>query len=63
MIKTVKAQANKVELDLDASTLQKIVRIIDIIGFSSVDDFIRVAVKKEVDRYWVLLGYEGKGKK
>ena len=63
MIKTVKAQANKVELDLDASTFQKIVRIIDIIGFSSVDDFIRVAVKKEVDRYWVLLGYEGKGKK
>ena len=62
MIKTVKAQA-KVELDLDASTFEKIVRIIDIIGFSSVEDFIRVAVKKEVDHYWVLLGYEGKGKK
>jgi len=63
MLKTMKVQAKKVELDLDASTFEKIIRIINIIGFSSVEDFIRVAIKKEVDYYSVLLGYEGIGKK
>ena len=63
MIKTIKVQAKKVELDLDASTFEKIIRIINIIGFSSVEDFIRVAIKKEVDYYSVLLGNEGTGKK
>ena len=59
----MKAQAKKVELDLDASTFKKINRIINIIGFSSLEDFLRVAIKKEVDYYSILLGYEGTGKK
>jgi hypothetical protein len=63
MIKTMKAQAKRVELDLDASTFEKIIRIINVIGFSSVEDFLRVAIKKEVDYYSILLGNEGTGKK
>ena len=63
MSEAMKAQAKKVELDLGASTFEKIIRIINVIGFSSVEDFIRVAIKKEVDYYSVLLGYEGTGKK
>ena len=63
MIKAVKARGKKVKLELDASTFENIYRIINVIGFSSVEDFIRVAVKKQVDYYSVLLGYEGTGKK
>ena len=63
MSATLKEKAKRFELDLDASTFEKIIRIINVIGFSSVEDFLRVAVKKEVDYYSILLGYEGTGKK
>jgi hypothetical protein len=56
-------QAIKVELNLDESTLDKIKKIIQLIGFTRVEEFLDVAIKKELDYYTLLLGYKGTDKK
>jgi hypothetical protein len=56
-------QLDTIKLDLSIHTIQKIKTIANIIGFSSVEDFLKTAVKKEVDYYSMLLDYEGTEKK
>jgi len=55
-------EVTRVVLDLDAPIFEEIIRIVNVIGFSSVEDFVRVAIRREVDYYSILLGYKGTGK-
>ena len=61
MIQSEDEPTLRVELDLDDKTLKHIEQIVRLIGFPSVDVFLRTAIKKQVDYYSVLLRLGGTG--
>jgi hypothetical protein len=63
MMGEAEGRFQKVVFYLDSSTAERIGRIVDLLGFKSREDFVRSAVRREVDYYSLLLRCGGAGEK
>jgi hypothetical protein len=62
MVRDLEESVVPLKLHVHSSTVDEIRGIIELVGFGSIEEFLRIALKKELDRYRILFGMWEQGR-